>query len=153
VPEIYRLVAASRGVFINPALTEPFGLTLLEAAASGLPIVATENGGPVDIIANCRNGRLVDPSTTTRSAPPCWACCATAKAWDSAARNGLEGVRKHYAGRPTRAATWPGSTTSPASRARCRGNFRRRARCATATGRSSPTSTRTCSAIRPRCAN
>jgi sucrose-phosphate synthase len=44
VPAIYRLAASSRGVFINPALTEPFGLTLLEAAASGLPIVATENG-------------------------------------------------------------------------------------------------------------
>ena len=61
VPEIYRLAAARGGVFINPALTEPFGLTLLEAAASSLPVVATENGGPVDIIANCKNGELVDP--------------------------------------------------------------------------------------------
>ncbi|WP_353260299.1 glycosyltransferase, partial [Prochlorothrix hollandica] len=39
VPYIYRLAALSRGVFVNPALTEPFGLTLIEAAASGLPIV------------------------------------------------------------------------------------------------------------------
>ena len=61
VPQIYRMVAAGHGVFINPALTEPFGLTLLEAAASGLPLVATENGGPVDIIRNCRCGELVDP--------------------------------------------------------------------------------------------
>jgi len=61
VPEIYRLAAASGGLFINPALTEPFGLTLLEAAASGLPLVATENGGPVDIIGSCDNGILVDP--------------------------------------------------------------------------------------------
>ncbi len=61
VPDVYRMAAASKGVFINPALIEPFGLTLLEAAACGLPIVATENGGPVDIIANCENGSLVDP--------------------------------------------------------------------------------------------
>ena len=27
VADIYRLVAAGKGVFINPALTEPFGLT------------------------------------------------------------------------------------------------------------------------------
>ncbi len=54
VPVLYRLAATSRGVFINPALTEPFGLTLIEAAASGLPIVATEDGGPRDITANCR---------------------------------------------------------------------------------------------------
>ena len=58
VPDIYRYAAASKGVFVNPALTEPFGLTLLEAAASGLPLVATENGGPVDIIGNCGNGLL-----------------------------------------------------------------------------------------------
>jgi sucrose-phosphate synthase len=61
VPVLYRLAAASGGVFVNAALTEPFGLTLLEAAASGLPVVATRDGGPVDIIANCRNGLLVDP--------------------------------------------------------------------------------------------
>ena len=61
VPDLYRLAANSRGVFVNPALTEPFGLTLLEAGATGLPIVATNDGGPRDIIANCRNGLLVDP--------------------------------------------------------------------------------------------
>jgi sucrose-phosphate synthase len=54
VPALYRLAAASGGVFVNPALTEPFGLTLIEAAASGLPIVATSDGGPRDIIGNCR---------------------------------------------------------------------------------------------------
>jgi sucrose-phosphate synthase len=56
VADIYRLATFSKGVFVNPALTEPFGLTLLEAAASGLPLVATEVGGPVDIIGNCGNG-------------------------------------------------------------------------------------------------
>ncbi len=50
VPILYRLAALSRGVFINPALTEPFGLTLIEASACGLPVVATEDGGPRDII-------------------------------------------------------------------------------------------------------
>jgi len=50
VPDLYRLAAKRHGVFINPALTEPFGLTLIEAAASGLPIVATNDGGPKDIV-------------------------------------------------------------------------------------------------------
>lgn len=61
VPDLYRWAARSGGVFVNPALTEPFGLTLLEAAASGLPIVATNDGGPADIIGTCENGLLVDP--------------------------------------------------------------------------------------------
>jgi sucrose-phosphate synthase len=45
---------------VNPAFTEPFGLTLIEAAASGLPIVATADGGPRDIVGACHNGLLVD---------------------------------------------------------------------------------------------
>jgi sucrose-phosphate synthase len=56
VPELYRLAASKRGVFVNPAWTEPFGLTLLEASATGLPVVSTHDGGPQDIIANCQNG-------------------------------------------------------------------------------------------------
>jgi sucrose-phosphate synthase len=60
VPEFYRLAAQTRGLFVNPALTEPFGLTLLEAAATGLPLVATNDGGPQDIIGTCKNGLLVD---------------------------------------------------------------------------------------------
>lgn len=35
----YRLASASHGVFVNPALTEPFGLTLIEAAACGLGLL------------------------------------------------------------------------------------------------------------------
>ncbi|KAG7653089.1 Sucrose synthase [Arabidopsis suecica] len=61
VPDIYRLAANTKGVFINPALVEPFGLTLIEAAAHGLPMVATKNGGPVDIHRALHNGLLVDP--------------------------------------------------------------------------------------------
>ncbi len=60
VPDLYRLASKSKGVFVNPALTEPFGLTLLEATATGLPLVATDDGGPQDILKTCENGILVD---------------------------------------------------------------------------------------------
>ncbi|MCP3736145.1 glycosyltransferase [Sphingomonas sp. RP10(2022)] len=53
--------AAQGGVFVNPALHEPFGLTLIEAAAAGVPVVATANGGPAEIVATLRHGMLVDP--------------------------------------------------------------------------------------------
>lgn len=66
VPELFRIAAEKKGVFVNPALTEPFGLTLLEASATGLPIVATNDGGPQDIIHNCGNGILVDPINTKK---------------------------------------------------------------------------------------
>ena len=96
VPEIYRLAAMSKGVFINPALTEPFGLTILEAAASGLPIVATENGGPVDIIGNCECGKLVDPLDKQQITEALLHFLNDESSWQHASENGIHGVRKHY---------------------------------------------------------
>jgi len=96
IPRVYRFVAGGGGVFVNPALTEPFGLTLLEAAASGLPLVATENGGPVDIISNCNNGVLVDPLDASAIAEALLSLLTDRGRWLEASRNGLGGVRKHY---------------------------------------------------------
>jgi sucrose-phosphate synthase len=96
VPILYRLAALSGGVFVNPALTEPFGLTLIEAAASGLPLVATEDGGPRDIIGNCENGLLVDPLDTEAIGAALLDTLSDRAAWERRVKNGLEGVREHY---------------------------------------------------------
>ncbi|MBD2176699.1 HAD-IIB family hydrolase [Pseudanabaena sp. FACHB-1998] len=96
VADIYRLAAKSKGVFVNPALTEPFGLTLLEAEASGLPLVATENGGPVDIIGNCQNGLLVDPLNEKAIADALLQILEDAKLWQQFSENGLKNVAKFY---------------------------------------------------------
>ncbi len=96
VPVIYRLAALTRGVFVNPALTEPFGLTLIEAAASGLPVVATEDGGPVDIIDNCANGLLINPLEPTAIAAAIRTIILDADTWGRMSDSGLEGVRRHY---------------------------------------------------------
>jgi len=60
VEALYRRAAAG-GVFVNPALHEPFGLTLIEAAAAGVPVVATRHGGPSEIVTAVGHGLLVDP--------------------------------------------------------------------------------------------
>jgi len=93
---IYRLAALSGGVFINPALTEPFGLTLIEAAASGLPVVATEDGGPIDIIGHCHNGCLIDPLDKEGIAATLQRVLSDTDLWRKLADNGLQGVRQHY---------------------------------------------------------
>ncbi len=93
---LYRLGALQRGVFINPALTEPFGLTLIEAAACGLPIVATEDGGPRDIVGNCCNGYLVDPLDTAAIAERLQAVLSDPEAWQQMAQAGMAGVACHY---------------------------------------------------------
>ncbi|MDO5675664.1 MAG: HAD-IIB family hydrolase [bacterium] len=96
VPDMYRLAVRRRGVFVNPALTEPFGLTLIEAAASGLPFVATEDGGPRDIVANCKSGVLVDPLDSQALAEALKYVLADRRRWQQFSRSGISGVRKHY---------------------------------------------------------
>ena len=101
---LYRLAADSHGVFVNPALVEPFGLTLLEAAASGVPIVATREGGPRDIIRNCRNGLLVDPLDPAAIAEAILSVLSDEAAWQEMSKNGLQQVEKHY--------SWPAHVES-----------------------------------------
>ncbi len=96
VPYIYRIAALSGGIFVNPALTEPFGLTLIEAAASGLPIVATEDGGPRDITRNCDNGILINPLDSDTIATALLTLLENSEERQHLVDNGLRGVRKHY---------------------------------------------------------
>ncbi|EHQ52285.1 sucrose-phosphate synthase [Ectothiorhodospira sp. PHS-1] len=97
VPDLYRLVTCTRGVFVNPALTEPFGLTLIEACASGAPIVATEDGGPRDILAHCNSGELVHPLDSRAMADAIHGIISDPARWKRLSDSGLKGVRKHYA--------------------------------------------------------
>ncbi|MEP3687664.1 MAG: HAD-IIB family hydrolase [Sulfitobacter dubius] len=62
VAALYEAARQTGGVFVNLALHEPFGLTMLEAAAHGLPVVATQEGGPADIVADLGHGICVPPS-------------------------------------------------------------------------------------------
>jgi glycosyltransferase involved in cell wall biosynthesis len=48
-------------VLLAPSWEEPFGIVLLEAMASGIPVIATAAGGPLDIIRADIHGLLVPP--------------------------------------------------------------------------------------------
>ena len=97
VPQLYRLAESLGGVFINPALTEPFGLTLLEAGATGLPIIATNDGGPRDIIAQCRNGSLIYPLDAEEIEHALLRALTEKEEWSEWSANGIKGTREHYA--------------------------------------------------------
>jgi sucrose-phosphate synthase len=96
IPDLYRLTARSRGVFVNPALTEPFGLTLLEAAASGVPVVATDDGGPADIIGACENGLLVDPMDPGAIGAAIQEALTDSGRWTTWSQNGIERVHRAF---------------------------------------------------------
>ncbi len=59
--EFYRVVADREGVFVQPALYEAFGLTVIESMSCGLPVVATRYGGPSESIRDGVTGLLIDP--------------------------------------------------------------------------------------------
>ena len=57
-PDLYSLYRSATAL-VHPALSEGFGLTLLEAMAMGLPVIAAAADGPRELITQGQNGWLV----------------------------------------------------------------------------------------------
>ncbi len=96
IPELYRWAASRGGLFVNPALTEPFGLTLLEASSCGLPIISTDDGGPQEIQSKCQNGLLFDASDVNKLKIELERGISNNSYWKLWSRNGIEGVHRHF---------------------------------------------------------
>ena len=96
VPELYRIAAEKKGIFVNSALAEPFGLTLIEAAACGLPVIAPDDGGPRDIIKNCQCGTLVNTSDSKAIADAVKKIITDGEKWKQYSKDGIMNTRKYY---------------------------------------------------------
>ena len=96
IPALYRWAARRGGLFVNPALTEPFGLTLLEAAACGLPMVATDDGGPRDIQNRCDNGLLADVTDPGALQEALELAGSDRSRWRRWSDNGVEAISRHF---------------------------------------------------------
>lgn len=96
IPALYRLAAASRGVFVNPALVENFGITIIEASSVGLPVVTTDHGGPREIIENCGSGVLVNTEHTQEISDALTRVLVDQETWRDFSNNGINGVREYY---------------------------------------------------------
>lgn len=57
IPEIL----AATDVVLLPSWEEPFGRAIIEAMAMGVPVIATEVGGPAEIISDGDDGLLLPP--------------------------------------------------------------------------------------------
>ena len=98
--EIYRFVADTRGVFVQPALFEAFGLTVIEAMSSGLPTFATCFGGPLEIIEDGISGFHINPNhgaqASQRMADFFERCQAQPEHWAQISAGSLQRVAERY---------------------------------------------------------
>ena len=60
MPELY----AEHDVFVFPSLMEGLPSVLLEAMATGMPVITTETCGMPDVVENEVNGRLIPPGSS-----------------------------------------------------------------------------------------
>ena len=115
--EIYRVIADHRGIFVQPALFEAFGLTILEAMISGLPTFATQFGGPLEIIQDRVNGFYINPTHLEETAEKIQEfvskCDQNPNYWYEIATRGIDRVYSTY--------TWKIHTTRLLSLARIYG--------------------------------
>lgn len=100
VGELYRRIADGRGIFVQPALFEAYGLTVIEAMSSGLPVFATCYGGPSEVIEHGVSGFHIDPNRGDAAAQEMAGfferCAARPEHWLEISGAALERVRLRY---------------------------------------------------------
>lgn len=96
VPEIYRIAARKKGVYVNATPGENFGLTIIEAAACGLPVIASPTGGPKEILEQCDNGMLVNVANPEEIASAIKKIIADQLLWEKYSGNGIVATNQLY---------------------------------------------------------
>jgi sucrose synthase len=98
--EVYRVIADHKGIFVQPALFEAFGLTIIEAMATGLPTFAPKFGGPLEIIEYGISGFLMNtskPDLISESLENFVDRCKKDKHyWETISKNGIKRVQNHF---------------------------------------------------------
>ena len=83
---------ASAGLFVSSSLSEGLSLTLLEAMAAGLPVVATRVGGNPEVVTHDTTGWLVPPADPEALATALVRAWANRERWSEMGRAARERV-------------------------------------------------------------
>lgn len=77
-------------VFLMPSLSEGFGITAVEAMASGIPVIATSVGGLAELVEDKKTGLLVPPANASSLAEALRFILDNAKTADLLAKEGVK---------------------------------------------------------------
>ncbi len=87
---------AQAGFFVTASLTEGISLTLLEAMAVGLPVVATAVGGNPEIVVDGVTGKLTPAAQPEQLAAAMIDACRQSDRWSDWGQAGRERVTQHF---------------------------------------------------------
>jgi glycosyltransferase involved in cell wall biosynthesis len=83
-------------VYVQPSLSEPFGIAALEAMASGVPVVGTTGAGLEEIVVNGRTGWLVPAADPAALADRIIALLMDDAQRDTMGREGRARAAQHF---------------------------------------------------------
>ena len=92
VPELL----ADCGFYVSSSLSEGISLTILEAMAVGLPVIATDVGGNPEIVVESETGMLVPVASPPRLAQAMIAMCERSFDWERMGRAGRNRVERYF---------------------------------------------------------
>lgn len=90
-------IYASCDLFFFPSTTETFGNVVLEAMASGLPVVAANAGGPADLVEHGERGYLVEPRNVEEFCDRICQVLYNQELWQQMSKNAVAYAAKHTA--------------------------------------------------------
>jgi glycosyltransferase involved in cell wall biosynthesis len=95
-PKLLELYTQYNALLFPSRWIEPFGRSVIEAMARGLPVVATNHGGPAEIISDGENGLLVPPDNPVAMAEAVKKLLLTPELTQRIRCNALATIRAKY---------------------------------------------------------
>jgi sucrose-phosphate synthase len=95
----YGYAKKSGGALLCLSHHENFGLTLVEAAAAGVPVVSSGTGGMKDVLETCQNGITISPDEPQSAVLAVHSLLEDGAKWRQFSASGRRAARRHYSWR------------------------------------------------------